>query len=37
MFSFGNVTYEEVLNDFNNLNTSESTQSEDIPNILRYC
>ena len=31
MFSFQNVTYEEILNEINNLNTSKSTQSEDIP------
>ena len=31
MFSFRNVTYEEILNEINSLDTSKSTQSEDIP------
>ena len=31
MFSFRNVTYEEILNEINNLDTSKSAQSEDIP------
>ena len=31
MFSFRNVTYEESLNEINSLDTSKSTQSEDIP------
>ena len=36
MFSFRNVTYEEILNEINSLDTSKSTQSEDIPfKILR--
>ena len=30
MFSFRKVTYEEILNEFNSLGTSKSTQSEDI-------
>ena len=30
-FSFRNVTYEEILNEINSLDTSKSTQSEDIP------
>ena len=31
MFSFRKVTYEEILNEINSLDTSKSTQSEDIP------
>ena len=31
MFSFRNVTYEEILNEINSLSTSKSAQSEDIP------
>ena len=31
VFSFRNVTYEEILNEMNSLDTSKSTQSEDIP------
>ena len=31
VFSFRKVTYEEILNEINNLDTSKSTQSEDIP------
>ena len=31
MFSFQNVTYEETLNEINNLDTSKSALSEDIP------
>ena len=31
VFSFRNVTYEEILNEINSLDTSKSTQSEDIP------
>ena len=31
VFSFRKVTYEEILNEINSLNTSKSTQSEDIP------
>ena len=31
MLSFRNVTYEEILSEINNLDTSESTQSEGIP------
>lgn len=35
VFSFRNVTYEEVLNKIQNLDTSKSTYSEDIPfNII---
>ena len=30
MFSFRKVTYEEILNEINSLDTSKSTQSEDI-------
>ena len=30
MLSYRNVSYEEILNEINNLDTSESTQSEDI-------
>ena len=30
MFSFRNVTYEEILNEINSLDASKSTQSEDI-------
>ena len=36
LFSFRNVTYEEILNEINSLDTSKSTQSEDIPfNIIK--
>ena len=31
VFSFRNVTYEEILNEINSLGTSKSTQSEDNP------
>ena len=31
VFCFRNVTYEEILNEINSLDTSKSTQSEDIP------
>ena len=31
VLSFRNVIYEEILNEINNLHTSKSTQSEDIP------
>ena len=31
MFSFRKVTYEEILNEINSLDTSKSTQLEDIP------
>ena len=31
VFSFRNFTYEEILNEINSLDTSKSTQSEDIP------
>ena len=31
VFSFQSVTYEEILNENNSLDTSKSTQSEDIP------
>ena len=31
MFSFGKATYKEILNEINSLDTSKSTQSEDIP------
>ena len=31
MFSFQNVTYEEILNEIKSLDTSKLTQSEDIP------
>ena len=31
VFFFRNVTYEEILNEINSLDTSKSTQSEDIP------
>ena len=31
MSSFRNVTYEEIQNEINSLDTSKSTQSEDIP------
>ena len=31
VFSFRNVTYEEILNEINNMDTSKSTQPEDIP------
>ena len=31
MFSFRKVTYEEIINEINSLDTSKSTQSEDIP------
>ena len=31
VFFFQNVTYEEFLNEINSLDTSKSTQSEDIP------
>ena len=30
-FSFRKATYEEILNEINSLDTSKSTQSEDIP------
>ena len=30
VFSFRNVTYEEILNEINSLDTSKSSQSEDI-------
>ena len=30
VYSFRNVTYKEILNKINNLDTSESTQSENI-------
>ena len=36
LFSFRNVTYEEILNKVNSFDTSKSTQSEDIPfNIIK--
>ena len=31
VFSFRKVTYEEILNEINNLDTSKPTQSDDIP------
>ena len=31
MFSLRKVTYEKIINEFNSLDTSKSTQSEDIP------
>ena len=31
VFSFRKVTYEEILNEINSLDTSKSTQSKDIP------
>ena len=31
VFSFGKVIYEDILNETNSLDTSKSTQSEDIP------
>ena len=31
VFSFRNVTYEEILNEINSLDTSKSAQSEDFP------
>ena len=31
VFSFWKVTYEEILNEINSLDTSYSTESEDIP------
>ena len=31
VFSFRKVTYEEILNEINSLDTSKSTHSEDIP------
>ena len=31
VFPFQKVTYEEILNEVNSLDTSKSTQSEDIP------
>ena len=31
VFSFQNVTYEDILNEISRLDTSKSTQSEDIP------
>ena len=31
VFSFRKDTYEEILNEINSLDTSKSTQSEDIP------
>ena len=31
VFSFRNVTYEKILNEINSLDTSKSTQSENIP------
>ena len=31
VFSFRNVTYEEILNEISSLDTSKSAQSEDIP------
>ena len=31
VFSLRKVTHEEILNEINNLDTSKSTQSEDIP------
>ena len=31
VFSFRKVTYEEILNELNSLDTSKSTQSDDIP------
>ena len=31
VFSFRKVTYEEILNEINSLDTSKSTQSEDVP------
>ena len=31
VFSFQKVTNEEILNEINSLDTSKSTQSEDIP------
>ena len=30
MFPFGNATYEEILNEINSLDTSKSTQSDEI-------
>ena len=30
VFSFGNVPYEGIQNEFNSLDTSSSTESEDI-------
>ena len=34
VFSFRKVTYEEILNEINSLDTSKSTQSEDIPFMI---
>ena len=31
VFSFRKVTYEEILNEINSLDTAKSTQLEDIP------
>ena len=31
VFSFRNVSYEEILNEINSMDTSKSTESEDIP------
>ena len=31
VFSFRKITYEEILNEINSLDTSNSTQSEDVP------
>ena len=31
VFSFRNVTYAKIVNEINSLDTSKSTQSEDIP------
>ena len=31
VFSFQNVTYEDILNEISRLDTAKSTQSEDIP------
>ena len=37
MFSFRNVTYEEILNEIKNLDTLKSAQSEDISfKIIKY-
>ena len=38
VFSFQNVTYEEILNEINSLDTLISTQSEDSPfTIIKDC
>ena len=37
MFPFGNATYEEILNEINSLDTSKSTQSDEISfEIIKY-